>query len=113
VTGSDGTSITCAVPAGLDVTPFLSGRVKAHCELVNGVLTVSELEGANGAKAEVKDDGTVEPNGEDEGENEAGDDADDDGASSSASSGSGSAVDKSGSGEGDHGGHDGGGGGDD
>jgi hypothetical protein len=64
VTRADGTSITCSVPAGVDLTPFLTGNVKAECESVNGVLTLRELESETGAQLEVRDDGTVETDDE-------------------------------------------------
>jgi hypothetical protein len=61
VTDADGGSITCAVPAGFDVTPFLTGQVKAECKDANGVLTLTEIKSSTtGAEAESGDDGDVE-----------------------------------------------------
>jgi len=117
VTRPDGTSIACAVPTGLDVTPFLSGNVKVECDDVNGVLTLREIASETGARAEIGDDGTIESeadednsgpgNADDRGEDESGpgnadDDPGDDGGHG----------DNNGHGGGDHGGsgHSGGGG---
>ena len=66
VTRTDGSTVTCAVPAGVDLTPFLTGKVKAECEDKNGVLTLRELESETGQKVEIEDDGTVETELDDE-----------------------------------------------
>jgi len=102
--------LTCAVPAGIDLTAFLTGPVKAECKLVGGILTVSELKAANGAAVEVKDEVVVEI-GEDAGELEADDDVDDN--SAPAAEDNSGPSDNSGPGTADEGGHDGGSGGHD
>lgn len=78
ITGIDGSSVTCAVPVGFDLTPFLTGQVEAECELVNGQLMLSEIVNeTSGVEAEVEDDDTVEV-GDDDADEDADDDIDDD-----------------------------------
>lgn len=100
VTSAGGTSLTCAVPAGVDVTPFLSDQVKVECDVVNGVLTLRELESATGAKVEIRGDGTVETNADDQGDDNQGEQGDNHGDGDSGHGG----------GDGGHSGHGGGGG---
>jgi hypothetical protein len=80
VTRTDGTTLTCAVPPGVDLTPFLTGQVQLECQNVNGVLTLREIEAESGARDEVNDDGTseTEPADTAEDQGEQGDDQDDD-----------------------------------
>ena len=79
VTRTDGSTVTCAVPAGVDLTPFLTGKVKAECEDKNGVLTLRELESETGQKVEIEDDGTVETELDDEDNSGPGNAEDDEG----------------------------------
>ena len=62
VTRTDGSTLTCTVPAGFDVTPFLTGNVKAECE--NGALR--EIRSGTGEAAEPGDDNSGPGNADDE-----------------------------------------------
>jgi hypothetical protein len=86
VTGADGSSITCAVPAGMDLTSFLTGTVEAQCESVGGVLTLTEIQADETAtETEDTDTGdtgdTIDDDSTDDGGTTVNDDAADDGGS--------------------------------
>lgn len=58
ITGAGGATLTCAVPTGLDVKPFLTGKVEAKCQTVNGVLTLTRISSEDGAVAKAGEDRT-------------------------------------------------------
>jgi hypothetical protein len=73
IVGANGASLTCAVPAGMDLTPFLTGSVEATCESVGGLLTLTEIkseetgtEAENTTGEEPGDDDATEVEGTDE-----------------------------------------------
>jgi uncharacterized membrane protein YgcG len=117
VTRANGTSISCAVPVGVDLTPFVSGQAKAECDLVNGVLTLRELRSAT-ARVEVGEDDQAENEDVDDNSgpsaNSGPGNAEDDQGDDNSGPGGGDQGDDGGlGGGGDDGGHGGHGGGDD
>lgn len=77
VASADGVTITCTVPAGLDLTGFSSGaQAEAECALVDGVLVLQELESGD-LEVEVEEEDEEDDEEDEEDEDEDDEDNDD------------------------------------
>ena len=55
ITAADGSTVSCVVPVGSDVSSF-TGQVEAKCEVVDGVLTLTEIKAEDTPGTEPGDD---------------------------------------------------------
>lgn len=76
VQATDGSTVTCAVPEGVDLSAFAGKTVKVECKSEDGKLVLDEIKDpATGAKLEVGDDEDGDNSGPGKGEEDDSDDS--------------------------------------